>query len=124
MSDDPILGALLSDARGLVRRLLDEPLLDEETLARQLDAHAVRIRAEAGLTSLADWRQGLELVDAARDLVGRWSALDHRGRRLVQVAARYLVLEEDGDSDLGSPFGFDDDREVLDAVRRAVLGDG
>jgi hypothetical protein len=30
------------------------------------------------------------------------------------------VLEDDGDSDLDSPFGFDDDREVLDAVRRAL----
>jgi hypothetical protein len=123
VSDDPILGSLLSDSRVLVRRLLDEPLLDEATLARQLAAHVSQLRLVAGDRSLADWQTGLELTAAARSLLDRWPGLDHRGRRLVQVAVRYLVLEEDGDADLDSPFGFDDDREVIDAVRRA-LGDG
>lgn len=120
MSEDAVLGALLSDTRLLVRRLFDEPLSDADSLGRDLSALAQRIRAAAGHHSLADWQTGLELVEAGRELLARWPALDHHGRRLVHVAVRYLVLEDDGDSDLDSPFGFDDDREVLDAVRRAL----
>ena len=37
-------------------------------------------------------------------------------RRLTQLACRYFVETEDGEGDLGSVFGFDDDAEVLNAV--------
>lgn len=37
-------------------------------------------------------------------------------RRLIQVACRYFVETEDGEGDLESVFGFDDDAEVLNAV--------
>lgn len=122
MSEDALLGALLSDARAQVRQLLDEPLLDQPTLQAALGEHVARLRLAASGASLADWQGGLELSARARSLLDRWPTLDHRGRRLVQVAVRYLVLEDDGDADLDSPFGFDDDREVLDAVQR-LLGD-
>ena len=36
--------------------------------------------------------------------------------RLVQAAVRYFILEEDADSDLDSPNGFDDDIAVINAV--------
>ncbi len=122
MSDDPVLGALLSDARLTARRLFDEPLLESDTLARQLAEYVGRVKLAAGAHSLADWHTGLELADSAHALLRRWPSLDHRGRRLVQVAIRYLVLEDDGDSDLDSPFGFDDDREVMEAIERALAG--
>ncbi len=124
MSEDPLLGSLLSDSRPLVRRLVAEPLLDEATLRGQLEDHAARLRAlRAEPRALADFDTASLLTEQARGFLARWARLDHRGRRLVQVAVRYLVLEDDGDADLESPFGFDDDREVFDAVARA-LGSG
>lgn len=120
MTEDRLLGALLSDTRPLVRRLLAEPILDLGVLARDLEACEARIREAAGPTSLADDDTGLELVARCRQLLARSPGLDHRGQRLVQVAVRYLVIEDDGDDDVGSPFGFDDDREVVDAVFREL----
>ena len=35
-------------------------------------------------------------------------------------AARYFVLALDGDDDLASPFGFDDDIEVFNVVAKHV----
>jgi hypothetical protein len=124
VSDEALLGALLSDARAQVRRLLDEPLLDAPTLVAALGEHVARMRLAAGSATLADWQGGLDLAVRARTLVDRWPTLDHHGRRLVQVAVRYLVLEDDGDADLDSPFGFDDDREVLEAVERLLRDAG
>ncbi len=117
---EALLGELLSDTRAVVLRLLEEPLSDPADLVSRLDRHEERVRSTAETLSLADWQAGVELCARARALLGRWPALDHRGRRLAQVAVRYLVLDDDGASDLASPFGFDDDREVLDAVLRAI----
>ena len=53
-------------------------------------------------------------------LLDRTAAEGPRARRLAQVAARYFVLQDDGDDDLSSPFGFDDDIEVFNAVVTAL----
>ena len=121
MSADPLLGELLSDTRGVVRRLMDEPLSAPGELAGQLDRLGDELSEERSHLR-ADLESGLALVGRARALLGRWTDLDHRGRRLVQVAVRYLVMEEDGDGDLTSAFGFDDDEEVIDAVERTLGG--
>jgi hypothetical protein len=117
---DPLLGELLSDTRELVARLLDEPLVGTAELSRQLDEHEAAIRASVGTRSLSDWRAGVDLVERARRLLAAWSAESPRGRRLIQVAVRYLAMDDDGSSDLESPFGFDDDQEVMEAVERAL----
>lgn len=120
MSTDPLLGDLLSDARTVVRRLMDEPPSTVDELSGELVRFEATVRAHATDLSRADWETGLSLVARARALLSRWEALDHRGRRRVQVAVRYLTMEDDGDRDLTSAFGFDDDEEVLDAVERAL----
>ncbi|MCA9494763.1 MAG: hypothetical protein KC621_32765 [Myxococcales bacterium] len=121
MSADPLLGELLSDTRDVVRRLMDEPLSTPGGLVSQLDLLAEELSAE-GKHLRADLEAGIALVARARTLLERWAELDHRGRRLVQVAVRYLAMEDDGDGDLTSAFGFDDDEEVIDAVERALGG--
>lgn len=121
MSSDPLLGELLSDTRGVVRRLMDEPLSTPAELSVQLDRLADEL-GEDRPHRRADIESGLALLGRARALLDRWAALEHRGRRLVQVAVRYLAMEDDGDGDLTSAFGFDDDEEVIDAVERALGG--
>ena len=37
-------------------------------------------------------------------------------RQAIQAAVRYLILEDDAESDLDSVIGLDDDAEVLNAV--------
>jgi hypothetical protein len=119
VGEDPLLRELLSDTRAVVRRLLAEPLADPIALGRELAAAAERLEEAA---ETADLPVGRALAARCRDWLVRWTGLDTRGQRLVQVAVRYFALADDGEDDLRTVFGLDDDREVLDAVARA-LGD-
>jgi hypothetical protein len=118
-AEDPILGELLSDTRPVVRQLLSEPLRDPATLRDAVDAYLARVRQVDPL-SVADRALGEALARRCGALLARWDELDGRGRHLVQAAALYFVLEDDGDGDLESPFGFDDDLEVFNAVAKAL----
>ena len=119
MNEDPVLGELLSDTRPLVRQLLAEPLRDPGTLRADLASYAARISAVDPL-SIADQPLGEALARGCAAMLARWPELDGRGRHLVQAAVLYFVLETDGDDDLESPFGFDDDLEVFNAVAKAL----
>ena len=105
---------LLSDAQEIVAELLAEPVEDLEALAAEVAAYRARIRRDAG---------GATDVELADRLAGATIALLHRvgdapadARRIASVAARYFVREDDGESDLASIFGFDDDVEVFNAA--------
>lgn len=114
-----VLDGLLSDTRPLVARLLAEDLLDPARLTTELDRFEETLQALEE-TSLADVETGFRLVRACRELLETWPDLDDRGRHLVQAAVRYLVEVDDGDGDLESAFGFDDDLEVFEAVSHAL----
>lgn len=105
---------LLSDTREIVRLLLDEPLLPLELLGREIASYQHAIVASAS----ADKELGMALVAGATSLLS--SAVSESTHRLVQVAVRYFVMDDDGDDDLASPFGFDDDVEVFNAVAVAL----
>lgn len=108
------LQELLSDSRDVVASLLWEPLFPLETLRSQVEEHGARIAA-AG--PQADHELGAALVAGAMSLLDAIAAgCTDIQRRLAQVAVRYFVLDEDGDDDLASAFGFDDDVEVFNAV--------
>jgi hypothetical protein len=119
VTEDAVLGELLSDTRPVVRQLLSEPLREPDALRAVLDAYAARIR-QAGPLSIADRALGEALARRCDGLLARWDGLDRRGRHLAQAAVLYLVLEHDGVDDLESAFGFDDDLEVFNAVARAL----
>jgi hypothetical protein len=106
---------LLSDTRSVVHELLDEPLLPLASLDRAVGEYRQAIEDARS----ADQELGLALVEGASALLT--SAICADTHRLVQVAVRYFVMDDDGDDDLASPFGFDDDVEVFNAVA-TVLG--
>lgn len=105
---------LLSDTREIVRLLLEEPLLPLELLGREIASYQHAIHDAAA----ADRELGLALAKGATSLLS--SAVSESTHRLVQVAVRYFVMDDDGDDDLASPFGFDDDVEVFNAVAIAL----
>ncbi|MBX2799262.1 MAG: hypothetical protein KTR31_16425 [Myxococcales bacterium] len=105
---------LLSDSRLVVGALLKEPLMDVGILRSQVAGYRDQVRG-LGDASVVD----VPLVEALS--AGMLELLadtvdDDGARKLAQVAARYFVLSDDGDGDLSSPFGFDDDVEVFNAV--------
>ena len=107
------LQTLLSDSRSVVAMLLAEPLCSVDVLRAQVLAYREQISA----APRADRTLGGQLVDGALALLERAGTSPvELDRRLAQVAVRYFVLDDDGDEDLLSPFGFDDDVEVFNAV--------
>jgi hypothetical protein len=120
MMHQELLAKLLSDSREIVERLLTEPDTELTLLRSQID-DLDDVLQQAGDESFADLILARQLVTGCRALLDRWDGADAGRRRLIQVAVRYVVLEEDGDEDLSSPFGFDDDVEVFNAVAE-VLG--
>jgi hypothetical protein len=107
------LGTLLSDSREVVSTLLLEPLYPLDELRGQVLSYRQAI-ADA---PTADHLLGAQLVEGALALIDAVStSANDLHRRLAQVAVRYFVMDDDGDDDLMSPFGFDDDVEVFNAV--------
>lgn len=105
---------LLSDSQEILAELIYEPLDDLRTLAGQVEAYRDRIHRDA--RPVTDLDLADRLADATLALLGQ---VEHRPvdeRRIASVAARYFVREIDGESDLVSIFGFDDDVEVFNAA--------
>ena len=101
-----------------VTDLLLEPPETAQVLAEELDEYLVVARQHLPSGS----RQlGLAESLATRLVELLHSQLEPEGRRLVQVALRYLVLDQDASPDFASEQGLDDDVQVFNAIA-AQLG--
>lgn len=109
---------LLSDSRSVVDKLLREPLEDLDALTSQVRRYRVHVHGAA--RPMTDVQLADALSDATLELLERTAGAPRAVRLLAQVAARYFVLQDDGDDDLTSPYGFDDDVEVFNAVVEAL----
>lgn len=105
---------LLSDAREVVFALMASPMDDFDALAAEVHAYGAHVHRAARFVT--DLELADALVSASIDLLARASDADDADRHAVSVAVRYFVHPNDGDADLASPFGFDDDVEVFNAV--------
>lgn len=101
---------LLSDTKAIVAVLLEEPLYPVEELQRDIAAYESEITAAPA----ADHELGLALVERSAALLE--AAVCEHTHRLAQVAVRYFVMDDDGEDDLATAFGFDDDVEVFNAI--------
>ena len=112
---------LPENARILVEQLIQEDLVSSDELRFEIEKYSSKIdrfaRKRADLdVNLAECiaQSCLALLDTLM----HDSPVEHR--RLMQVACRYFVEEDDEEGDLGSVFGFDDDAEVLNIVVRKL----
>lgn len=98
----------------MVEALLVEPLRGGKQLSADLDAFD---RELDGLVShpRADLPTARRLASACRALLAACTT-DPVRLHVAQVAIRYVVLDDDADGDCDSPYGFDDDVEVFNAV--------
>jgi hypothetical protein len=107
----PLWRKLVAERPRSVTELTKQVRDYQRTLARRSDWHDENI----------DPKLARALIDTALKLLGTVQATTAEPTRcLVQAAVRYLVIEDDAQSDLGSILGLDDDAEVMDAVLRHV----
>lgn len=107
--------------RGATEALLNEPVRTRRSLLSDLEAYSDRIDAAALHRRDLALNLARAIHQACRHLLEvDWPELGPDGRQLVQVACAYFVDARDGDGDLESVFGFDDDAQVLNAVLDAI----
>ncbi len=110
------------DARPVVARLHQvDVLYPPKRLADEVKGYLALVQAEA---RDKEWIPVQRVEALARSLIGLLKTLQRGGpdfeHRAVQVACHYFVQEEDGDEDMESEEGFDDDVEVMNAVAREL----
>ena len=117
-----LIRELPPEARPLFVRLGNaDTLTPPKRLADQVKGYLSLVRATAEDNP---WIKIDRVEELVRSLMGLLRDLKRDGpdfnHRAVQAACRYFVVEEDGDEDMESEDGFDDDIEVLNAVAAAL----
>lgn len=102
------------DYETIIQPLMEEPLSSLMELKRQLMSYMAELEAGQSAREFLDLttartlaEEGLHLIQAVS---GHYTQERHR---VLQVAIRYFVLDEDVESDASSIIGFDDDAEVM-----------
>lgn len=114
---DTFFSSLSPTTMELVQTLMAEPLIAPKTLKAQVETYREEVRAAAENNANVDLELAMSIAGSCLSLLatidGDTSESHHR---LVQLACRYFVEEEDEDGDLDSVIGFDDDAEVVNLV--------
>lgn len=122
MTDDhPIIAALPEEARSTFARLMERAVRSPDAMREQIPHYVVAIERAAATGYGPPLSVGKAIAADCEALLDAWDSLDDNGRRLVRGAVEYFLLSRDGDDDLATPEGLDDDAEVVKAVR-AHLG--
>ena len=123
------VGRVLTAAPAAIKTVLDrytnEPLLDPDQMAEQLTAYIQEIDRLSQEIEFFDSDTAKRVATRCGKLIATLctdSKSDHR--RLVQIAVRYFVEDDDAESDSMSPIGFDDDALVVDLVVEELRKDG
>lgn len=108
-------------SRIVLRALLGAQRTPDAELKAELTRYLGEVEARAEHEEFVDVHLARQLTECAMNLLNALAPeTSEELRGLVHAAIRYLLLEEDGDHDTSSPVGFDDDRDVLNAVARQL----
>jgi hypothetical protein len=115
-AEHPILAELPEQARASFARILAAAVRSPTGLREQLPLYLQAIERAASQGG-PPATVGRAIASDCEALLDAWDGLDEAGQRLARAAVEYFLLCRDGDDDLGSPEGLDDDAAVVSAVR-------
>ena len=117
MNESPIMRDLEGEVAELFAELFEEALIDLEELIEELQAYREELLEDISQSDFADGDLAATLSARLLELLERAAqSYDEDDHRHAQAALRYFMESADGDHDMDSPAGFDDDREVFNAV--------
>lgn len=123
-SDLTELEGIPDGSREMWTGLLNDDLLPVNELFAQVRRYQQSITQASNVNDDVDPGLARSLASAALKLLGTVKEDTPEGhKRAIQAAVRYLIIEDDAESDTDSVIGLDDDTEVLNAVLRH-LGHG
>jgi hypothetical protein len=109
--------ALPKTLRPIFERLLDENAGSDNKLPEAIDEHLAEVKANAQSIEFIDVTKAESLAQRCHCLLAVLASTDDDdSKRLIRAAIAYFIQREDGEDDLSSPIGFDDDEIILDAV--------
>lgn len=116
-----VLELVDEEARTIIERLLAEEPLPLGELRDEVAAYVMRVGRDAETDHRIDFDMAESIGDSLRGLIDHVQADgDEEAHRLVHMAVRYFILEEDAEADLESLIGFDDDAEIVTEVAEAL----
>ncbi len=108
------------EARGVWGLLKVHPPQTAAQLTTIVNAHLDAARSAATTSCFVDLALGTQIAAGCLKLIERSPDSDPERWATLQAAVLYFALSEDGDDDLTSMTGFDDDAEVFNVVARAL----
>ncbi len=116
-AEHPIVAKLPHEAQASFTRLMTAAVRSPVGLREQIPHYirAIEHAAEHGNGPPA--ALGHEIAGDCVALLDAWEGLDEPSQRLARAAVEYFLLCRDGDDDLASPEGLDDDAAVVKIVR-------
>lgn len=114
------LSDLPREARGVWAQLKVEPPQGPEQLVAIVNEHLDQARAAAATSGFVDLALGEQIGAGCLELIRRCTGTTADRWATLQAAVLYFALSEDGDDDLTSMTGFDDDAEVFNVVTAAL----
>lgn len=107
------------EAQPLFRELLEDEPVDAASLTSLLTEHVADINALSQTENPPNLHKALQLAELCRGLLEEAAKRnDPELSKLVQAAVKYFISNDDGDPDLLSPHGLDDDEGVCHAVAK------
>lgn len=117
----PILAELPEEARTTFARLMERTVRSPAAMREQIPHYMAAIERAAAAGYGPPVAVGQAIADDCNALLDAWDSLDARNQTVARAAVEYFLLSRDGDDDLATPEGLDDDAIVVATVRR-VLG--
>lgn len=128
---------MIADVRARARLMVQEMLHPEEMdrfvaacvptestelagLRLRVTTHLAWVRSQERAYPAVDVDTAARIATALAQLLDEPDSYDAEQRALLRGAVDYYVLRDDGEDDLRSPVGFDDDARVVNAVLDAV----
>lgn len=115
--EHPIVAELPEEARASFARILGTAVRSPVGLREQLP-HYLQAIERAAARGGPPLTVGRAIASDCEALLDAWDGLEASGQRLARAAVEYFLLCRDGDDDLASPEGLDDDAAVVSTVRR------
>lgn len=120
MQGHPILADIPEGARATYQRLLELDPRDAPTLRRSIDLYVQTIDQVAAENPVVNQALGHAIARSCRAFLDLLPGTTPADRRAVIAAVEYFLLPRDGDDDLASEDGLDDDALVVSAVARRL----
>lgn len=118
---DQFMQTIPAEMKDVLRSLTDQPQPSSDDLLAGLEDYTRRIDAEVRRRQDLDVNLAEEILRVYRRLLQQdWGDLDMQHRRIVAAGCSYYLHRGDGDDDLDSVFGFDDDARLLNQVLEVI----